>query len=237
MNSVVIPLGKSKIGHLDLRFVFRSIEKNLKNYGDIWIVGDKPSWAKNVRVLPHSDDPNPQWKEFNILRKIQAACLVKDITEDFLFTNDDIVLFEEIDATSYPFYHKGLWYDSWVNNRSNYRRTANHTRKWLLDRGFPELNFDTHTPIIYNKQKFLTSFNKVDWNTPWGYGIKSIYCAVNRVEPVFMEDCKLSKKYSLPDVRLKCDGRQLISFTDAPLKAGLRDYLEEKFPNKSIFEK
>lgn len=236
-NDIIIPLGKSELNHLDLRYALRAVEKNVKNFRDVWILGDLPKWIKNVRQLNVSDFPEPCWKERNIYRKIKAACLNQDISEDMFFMNDDHFILQPVDATDYPFYYKGSVTNSWIKNRSDYRKTMNHTRKYLEIRGFDDKNYDTHTPIIYNKQKFLTSFNEVNWETPWGYGIKTLYCSVNRVKGVFMEDMKLKKKYTYEEVKKMASGRQVISCTDAPLKYGLADYLEEKFPDKSIFEK
>lgn len=236
-NTIVIPLAPSKIGHLDLRFALRSIEKHVSNVKNIVLVGEKPHWAKNVDVIPHSDEADPKWKERNIYRKIQASCLSGLVTDDFFFANDDHVFLESIDATEYPFYFKGTATDSFINNRgSKYRITMSHLRKFLDARAFPDRNYDTHCPIIYNKSKFMDSFSEFDWNSPYGIGIKSVYCAVNRVEGVYMKDCKMVKKMTLSEVRMRCDGRHVISFTDAPLKAGLLEYLEEKFPSKSIYE-
>lgn len=236
-NDIIIPLGPSKIGHLDLKFALRSIEKNVKNYRDIWIIGDLPKWITGVKHLGFSDDPDPKWKEFNIYNKIRAACIKNEISEDMLMVNDDHFLLEEIDAISYPFYYKGTVTDSWIKNRSDYRKTMNHTRRYLMDRGFDDKNFDTHTPIIYNKKKYLTSFNAVNWGTPWGYGIKTLYCSVNRIKGEYMPDLKLKKKHTYEEVKKMVEGRHVVSCTDVPMKYGLADYLEELFPDKSKYER
>lgn len=237
-NSIVIPLAASKINHLDLRFLLRSIEKYASNVQNVVIVGEKPRWCTNVDVIPHSDASEEKWKERNIYRKLQAACISDLVTGNFTMFNDDYILLDDFDVSDYPFYYKGSVTDSFINNRfSKYRITMAHTKKFLETRGFLDRNYDSHCPIIFNKEKFLKSFSDFDWNSPYGIGIKSVYCAVNRVDGVYMEDCKIIKKLSLPEIREKCDGRHVISFTDAPLKAGLKEYLEEKFPHKSVFEK
>lgn len=235
-NSIVIPLGKSRIGHLDLRYALRSIEKHVKNVKNIVIVGDAPSWIKNVDVIGCSDDPSPSKKEKNIWNKVRVACLNSTVTGDFMFSNDDIIFLKDIDATDYPYYYSDTTTNRWIKNTTAYKKTVNHTRKLLDIRGFSDNYFDCHCPIIYNKEKFLNSFGSIDFSVPYGYCIKTIYCAVNRIDGEYMQDLKMSKKYSLSEVRMKCDGRHVISFTDAPLKAGLLEYLEEKFPDKSIYE-
>ena len=237
MNDIVIPIGPSKIKHLDLRYALRSIEKNVRNYRDVWLIGEKPEWCSDeINHLPHSDLDGPEWKEKSIWKKFMAACLVRGISDTFLATNDDIFILEEIDSGNYPFYFKGSCYDSMKANKSKYRATMNHTKKLLERRGFQDINADTHTPILYNKKEFLTTFEPEHWETRWGYGIKSLYCAFNRKEMVYMKDCKLSKKYTLEEVRERAEGRHVISCADAAMKTGLKDFLEEKFPNKSKYE-
>lgn len=233
---ILIPLGSSNIGHIDLRYALRSIERHVKNYRDIWIIGDLPQWIKGVKNIPHSDDPLPEWKEKNIYNKIMAGCLSPNVTDSFLFTNDDIYLLEDVDATQYPYYYKGTCYESMVANKNHYRKTMYHTKSLLERRGFKDINADAHCPIIYNKKEFLTTFEPEHWDTKWGYGIKSLYCAFNRKDMVYLNDCKIKKKLTLEQVRRVAEGRHVISCTDAPLKAGLLEFLQERFPTKSKYE-
>lgn len=234
---IVIPLGASNNNFFDLRYTLRSIEKNVRNYRDIWIIGDLPRWIQGVGNIPHSDDPDLKWKERNIWKKFMAACLNRNITDTFLATNDDIFIIDEIDATKYPFYYKGTCLDSMKANKTKYRATMSHTKKLLERRGFKDLNADTHTPILYNKKEFLSTFEDEHWLTPYGYGIKSLYCAFNKKPMVYMADCKLKKKYTLAEVEKKLTGRHVVSCTDAALKAGLGEYLQQKFPTKSSYER
>lgn len=235
-NSIVIPLTKSEIGYKDLRYALRSIEKNVKNFKNIVIVGEEPKFLKNVDFIPFSDDPDKRWKERNILRKVQAACLSPLVTNNFLFMNDDHFILHEIDATKYPYYFGGTWTISWMKNRGTYRATANHTRRWLENRGFPDNNFDIHCPIIYNKEKFMKSFNEIDFETPYGYGIKTLYCASNRIDGEYMRDMKMKMPYTLQEVKDKVEGRHVVSSTDVAIKYGLGEYLQTMFPEKSRFE-
>lgn len=236
MVDIVIPLGKSEINHLDLRYCLRSIEANVKNYRDVWIIGELPSWIQNVKNIPYSDADHPKWKEKNIKDKLTAASMNRQITDDFLMFNDDHFILSEIDATNYPYYNKGKIMDSVKGNIGPYRKTMHHTYNFCIRRGFPADNVDTHCPIIYNKEKFLQSFNNVDFLTPWGYGIKTIYCVVNRIKSEYMEDCKFRAKTKYDEVVSRSEGRHVISSYDGALEHGVGQYLDELFPNKSNFE-
>lgn len=233
---IVIPLGPSEIDHEDLRFCLRGIEKYVTNYRDIWIVGDLPSWIQGVGDIPHSDEWHPKWKEKNIWNKMMAACLNSKITPVFAMFNDDHVIIQKTDISKYPFYFKGTCEEAVKNNKSVYKKTMHHTRNLLLRRHFRDRNFDTHTPILYDKSKFLTTFEPEHWLTPYGYGIKSLYCGFNKIEGVYMPDCKIRKSKTREQFQETIKDRHVISFNDAGFK-GIKPYLQEIFTEKSSYEK
>lgn len=234
--SVVIPLAKSNDDYLELRYTLRSIEKHVKNYKDIWIVGDLPEWIQHVKNIPYSDASHPKWKEKNILDKITAASMNPFVSEDFLMMNDDHFILSEIDALNYPYYNKGKIMDSVKSNFGPYRKTMLHTYNFCVRRGFPKDNVDTHCPIRYNKSNFLQSFNKVDFLTPWGLGIKTVYCTVNRIKSEYMEDNKFRPNAKYETIVEESKGRHVISCYDGAMSNDLGRFMNEKFPNKSKYE-
>lgn len=237
MNDIVIPLTKSRTDFLDLKYTLRSIEKFAKNYNEIVIVGEKPKWIQGVIHIAHNDENDLRFKERNIFRKIKASCIKYGLTENVCFFNDDHFLLSDMDATDYPYYYKGTCEESYKSNKSMYKSTMYRTMKLLKDRNFPDRNFDTHTPIIYNRSTFLNTFSDVDFETPYGFGIKTLYSSFNNVNPVFMEDMKISKKITLEEARDLCKDRSIVSCTDAAIKTGLGEYLKEIFNKKSSYEK
>ena len=232
--NVVIPLCQSKINFLDLRFALRSIEKFVPNLGEIFIVGEKPSWIKNINHIPFKEKMDDRWKERNIFKKIEFA-FNNGVGENILFTNDDIILLEEVKA-HYPYYHKGSLTNALDTNTGGYRATMAHTISELVRKGKEINNFDIHCPIVYNKEKFLETVGKLDWNINFGFGIKSMYCGLNDIQGEHMDDCKLRGRLTKEEVSEKVKGRSVISCTDAPMKYGLGEYLNEILPNKSIYE-
>lgn len=236
MIDVILPLGKSKIDYLDLRYTLRGMEKYLKNYGDIYIIGEKPKWIKNVIHIPFADNPKKERKEFNIYSKILHYCYLKGSPRSFLFTNDDHIHLNEIDALTYPYYTRGDIEPAMKANKSNYRATLNHTRKHLRKLGLPELHCDVHCPIIYNSEEFIKTFEGVNWNVDWGYGIKSIYSVVNKktLEPFI--DCKITRDMSTIEIENKLNGRHVMSCDDGGLKENLINYLNRTLSEKSKYE-
>ena len=228
--SIVIPLGKSKINHLDLRYALRSIEK-FTEAGDVYIVGERPKWITGVNHLQLADNPRKEFKERNILLKTQAAF---EHTDRFLFMNDDHVLLQSVDVENYPNYYKGSCYQSMLNNNTSYRATMNQTKKWLERNDFIDLNYDGHCPIILEKELFSSRMGTMDWDVKFGYGMKSIYCAGLQGE--HMQDVKISKRVDFDQAAHYCGDRHVISFTDAAIKTGLGTYIDEILPYKSKYE-
>src|SRR5690242_4297239 len=127
---IVIPV---KIGaqSIELIYALRSLEKNLNGFGEVFIVGDKINALKGLNYIKVKDDKSSKFKERNIYRKILAACNDERVSEDFIFTNDDIMLTKLFDVNNIPFYHKGEIIDTMAKNAGDYRKSLNHSRKYL----------------------------------------------------------------------------------------------------------
>lgn len=230
MIDIVIPLGKSRTDYLDLRYTLRGIEK-FTTHGDIYIIGEKPNWITGVKHLTFPDNLDKKYKERNIYHKAFAAF---GYTDRFLFQNDDHIFIEETDIEKYPNYYKGTCHQSMLKNASNYRQTMNQTKKWLEAHDYPDLNFDGHYPLIMEEKQF-DQVRKCDWNQPFGYGMKSIYCA-GLQDQLYMEDGKISTQVTFKEAEARCQGRHVISCTDAAIKTGLGEYLKTILPTMSRYE-
>lgn len=232
---IVIPLTKSKIDFLDLKYCLRGIEKFVKNYRNIVIIGEKPKWIKNVIHIPFHEILSDVHKERNILDKFLISCKNSEISSNFIAYNDDYVNLREISIEKYPNFYKGELSDL-LNCDNTYRHTIRHTIEYLEKSDKKTFNYDTHCPIIYNKQKFLSTFEPVDFNIPFGYGIKSMYANINDIEGEFMPDMKFTGRNTKQEVAEICKERHIISCNETALRYGLGDYLKELFKTKSIFE-
>lgn len=233
---ILIPLYKSKTDYLDLRYCLRSIEKYLKNYGNIYLIGEKPNWVKNVIHIPFKDNQKKEFKECNIYHKVLHFCFDTSSTSDFFFMNDDHILLKEISTANYPYYSNGDLTERMGRNKSNYRATLNHTRKYLRSLGLPETHFDVHCPIVYNKELFIKSFDRINWEREWGYAIKSIYAGVNKKHPDPFTDCKIISDLTITEIEQKLSGRHVMSCDDGALKENLLTYLNRELNEKSQYE-
>ena len=227
MISVVYTLGKGSLfKDFEIRMSIRSVEKNVSGIKDIWVVGHCPEWLK-VNHIPATDPY--EIPDRNIVSKILKACDNPDITEDFLFLNDDHFILSPYEAATMPYY----WSEeipAYLKKRGlsdNYGKRVKNVYDHLVSKGLPTKYFDIHTPIIYNKTKFKEIMNGVDWNKPNAYLIKSLYANSLSIEG----EQRFDNKTANPPVR------NVGIFSTLPhIKASVQRYLTERFPKPSKYE-
>lgn len=176
--SIIIPLASngfgSRYGNVELKYCLRSIEKHLSGYGEIFLIGHKPNWVKNVQHIPATDEDRTWWKEWNIYRKILLACEDPRVSEDFLFMNDDHFLLKDFVAGEFPYYWDG-GLDDQTKREDQYGATVRNTHDLLKSLGIESpKHCDVHTPCLYNKDKFK-ALSKFNWSVKHGYCIKTLY--------------------------------------------------------------
>lgn len=229
MIDVVYCLGKgSKYKNNELRFSLRSIEKNLSGFGKVWIVGVRPEWLQDINHIP-AEDPYTYPPDRNIMEKLKKACEHPEVSENFLFVNDDHYLLHTFTAEAFPYYYNDYLMD-YVKRRGmdGYGRRANNTHEYLTENGVQTKNFDIHYPIIYNKAAFLNQVCGAPWSDKHdGFVIKSLYANMMGVQGEPIKDGKFNTLPS-PDVKV---------FSTYPhVKASIFRFLKEQFPQKSKFE-
>lgn len=230
---IVYVLGTGSRWHNnELRYSLRSVEKHLKAYDNVYIVGFKPGWLQNVIHIP-ADDAFRQEKERNIFHKITVACLDKRVSEDFIFFNDDHFLLQDVE--SMPYYHREPL-EQYVKGRvTTYKISANNTLQALKRRGYSTLNFDVHAPIIYNKSKFL-ELKKYNWNIRGAYIIKSLYCNTHGITGEMLTDCKIQTPLTELQLHDRIKGRPVFSIGDGAITKTLRLFMDRLYPRESEFE-
>lgn len=227
--TVVYSLGTgSVLKNFELRMSLRSVEKYLSGYSDVWIIGEFPDWLQNCQNKPLAD--TSKIPDHNIMLKIKAACETAEISDDFLFFNDDHFLLTEFQAPTFPYFHKGSL-ETYVAKRGKdgYGRRSANTLKFLQDNNLPTKHFDIHTPIIYNKAMFLKHVADLDWpKSRDGFIIKSLYANALNIEGIEQADNKFNWPPS-PNSKV---------FSTFPhMKASVTRFLMEQFPKMSIYEK
>lgn len=233
---VVYPLANvSRFSNNELKFSLRSLEKHVTGYRDIWVIGNNPSW--NNGKIKHIQAFDKGMKAINILEKIRLACLCPEISDTFLYINDDHIFLRDCDACTYPFYYSDDDLKDILNNRplnDPYRRIVIDTLNL-----YPELKyFDIHKPIRIEKAKFLEVYEKVNFKK-YGSGllIKSVYCNYHGIKGVKERDMILRTRLDslvLDVIKMKCD---VFSFHEEAVCDDLIRFLDKNYPIKSIYEK
>lgn len=243
MIDIVYALGSGSIwDDNELRYSLRSIEKHVASYGKIYIVGEYPHWLQHAIHIPCEDKYG---HERNIMEKIKVACNTDVISENFFFINDDHFLLKDCDISNYPHYNRGSLAESIakrVQYNDVYKEAMINTLEVLQHFGHSRNNFDVHTPIVYNKKKFIDIMALYNWEEH-EFIIKSLYCNSAGITGPIIDDCKLHgriAKWRLPE---KLKGHTLFSISDRSLnpypgdsESSVIELLKKLFPNKSKYE-
>jgi hypothetical protein len=226
MIDVVYVLGTgSKFNNHEIRFSLRSVEKHLRNMGNVWIVGEHHPGLKDVNFIKYPDKTTMPGT--NIMLKLTRACEDLGISDDFLFFNDDHFLLTDYDAPLFPYYFDKT-ITEFARPADAYVRQVKNTGKYLTQKGLPDKFFDVHTPIIFNKAKFIEYVtNGPDWSFPHRYVVKSIYGNAMRIEGEQFTD---NKTDAPPPPKSK------IFSTSSRVKASVQRFLLEQFPKKCRYE-
>jgi hypothetical protein len=241
---VVYVLGKgSRWNNNEIRFSLRSIEKNLKNYRRIFIIGEDPGFLKKVTVIPCEDIFSPSKNaDGNIITKVLRACEERGLTRDFLFINDDHLIMKEINAIDVPYFHKGNMIDfpHEYFELNFWRKRLWRTKNILHKKGYPAFHYDCHTPIVFNKKAFVEAMSNFDYKEGIGYTMKSLYA--NVVCPEKAVTLKGQKKTlfnhrNVEQTKERVKNAAFVSFNDDSLNPALKQWLYESFPEQSSYEK
>lgn len=241
MIDVVYVLGSGSAWHNnEIRFSLRALEKNLRDYQHIYVVGIKPDWLKNVRHIPHVDELIHN-ADGNIARKVLRVCQEEDLTEKFLFINDDHFINKPVRAADIPPYHKGdlTRYPEQFFQQSFWRGRLWRTKNVLLSRGFTTLHYDCHTPLVINKKLFPQALSQFDYEVNIGYTMKSMYANVvhgNSGQRLNGEKVTIFKKMTLKEIRRRCNNSPFVAVNDAGLNGAFKQWLFESYTDPSCYE-
>lgn len=225
--TVIIPYKDDILSEWELKYALRSIDKYLTGFTNVVIIGTPPEWYKGEFV--QAQDYNYR-KQFSIYSKLLVACELNNVSERFVMWNDDHYLLKRIDIAQID-----NWYDGYLKDTAGkthgvrYLETIKNTLQII-----PEtLNYDIHTPCIYDKQIFKKLFvNKTD-----EICIKSYYFnhrGGNR--SVEMKDFKVNQLLSKEAIKELIKDRLFFSTSTNGMKRPMFELMNELFPEPSRFE-
>jgi hypothetical protein len=218
----------------EIRFSLRSVEKNVKDFGRVFIVGELPVWLKNVEHIVCPDAFGIKWR--NAYTKILKVCWEEKLSDDFLLMNDDFFIFKEIVASEYPYYFSSVLSKDASYNKAKFMTTPQKTASVLPRRVENVRNFAVHRPCRFNKKKYL-EMPRFDLNMT-GFSPRSFYCNFYNVPGVQCTDITLSPLLAEKDFEKVIANRTDISiFSNTARSLIFQNWIRKKFPEPSRFEK
>ncbi len=229
MIDVIIPLNAtgSKHKNLELKYAIYSIRKHVKNVGDIYIVSsEQPANIENIKFVKNKDTHGR--KQMNIHTAIKAALNTEGISDNVLFWADDNVVLKPVDALDFPVAMRPgdlLDYSNEPGARV-WHRSCKNTALALQEKGCTTHNFEAHTPILFNKQKYLDLDNHFNFYTNVGLCYISVYLNYYGVKHThMMKDIKHTSESSIQVGLSVLHDKLFVGFNDAGFNDSMRTWL------------
>jgi hypothetical protein len=239
MTDIVYILGNgSKWQNNEIRYSLRSYFKHLTGIGKVFIVGHDPGIFKDVIHIPYQDKYAKN-KARNIYEKILAACNDERVSDDFLCSSDDTFLLADNNLDNFPYYYCGCLRDTYerLSKESKYRAYVEITLSVLLSKDLPTKNFNGHTPIVYNKEKFKQVMGRYNWELPKSYISKSLYCNTLRIEGTILPDKKIFRPMiSKAAIMRRIRYSPVFSIENESVNGFMEEVLDELYPDASPLE-
>jgi hypothetical protein len=217
----------------ELRYSIRSVVENIP-HNNVWLIGGKPKWYSGPYIKYENKYGN---KFMNIQDALQVAAKTSDITDDFVYMNDDFFIVHKLE--SMPSLRGGLLKDRIeksyeMSPSSYYARLLERTYDYLIKNNITDepLDYDTHIPMVLNKENLATLKQRQ-------YSVRTIYGNVFKIEAEPMQDVKV---YNGGRFKTKSfdDFNKLhlpfISSNDVSFEDVYKKVLKEMLPNPTIYE-
>lgn len=231
----VVYASKESKNNEELIYSLRSLANF--EHENVYIVGGKPKKIKNVIHIERYQKLLP--KDRNIELNLKLACLQEDLSESFVYMNDDI--FFLVPQKSIPALHNGP-----ISRRYNYYKTFKQ-KHWMdgLDAILDLLkkygiadpfNYEMHTPMVMEKSKVLEMLEIRDREFPdpnFLFHLKTFYGNYFNIGGRESQDVKVSHERLNNEFISK--HRFFLSTNDETFKGYAGDYIKAMFPDKSPY--
>lgn len=155
---IVVPVREGAVNE-QLRYALRSWAVNLP-HRRVWLVGGRPSWVTGVEHLPNRQAGRTKYQ--NTTSAVEAACLHPDVSDPFIYCNDDFFVLTPQPVL--PVFHRGpvAEVEAYYSTRGNgkYLRGLRETRDLLAGLGHPDpLSYELHVPLPVHKAGMLAALD------------------------------------------------------------------------------
>ena len=244
MTDILYIVGSgSEWNNNELRYSLRSIAKNGRNIGRVFLVGYKPDWVSDEVIHIPCGDPYDR-KHKNILNKVVYAMEHSDIGSHFLISSDDHYYMMPTDFDKLPIYYKAREIPAKVVGRKRweeYSLSVHDTRGILEERGLPIYQTNPHCNThwdaeVYRANKAL--FDLCMW-LPLGGEMNCVMGNLlisSGATPIEFNDAKLSRDLTEAEIARRAKKSGCISSVPEIEGSTLAHYLEKVFNDKCKYE-
>jgi len=209
---LVYILGTGSLSNNDeIRYSLRSIHKHMLDKGNVYVVGNRPDFLKDVTFIHGVDNFVDRWK--NAYYKTLQACNIEELSDEFLFMNDDFFATQNFTGEEVPFF---------ALKNSNGGACGKHS-------------FAVHYPIRFNKDMFKKM--PVSLEMKGHISPRTFYGNFYNAPPTFTEDCILRVFEREDDYEIVRKDKRFFSTDDLTFQNQIfRDWLQSIFPDPSPWE-
>ena len=249
MITVVIPYLHSDAVWNELILTVRSIEKYFAEEHRIILVGDKHP-KLNLPVIECELVKGFSFaKCADSINKMRCICESNEISEEFLYWYDDIVLLKDLWLNFFETQYCLLdmaTYHNWGN--SHYDQLKISTYTFLREQRLHQYNFETHLPKLFNKSKMrfmLDNLVKDNKKLLLNSLYNNFYYPGKPIELRLDDMIKggfygVSSPYSFGNInnfQEVLSSKLFLNYNNRGLSDGLKKYIISRFPNKCSYER
>lgn len=241
-TSVVIPYCKEFAQGKELLYALRSWDKNCCFPADFVVIGDKEDWFSDeihfIECPRVSDNPS-----VDTYHKLKVALESDLVTDDFIWTNDDIYVLQPIDLSHIQL-PKVLGPLDTSKYKGFYRENMQRTIDFLKQLGASCQNYGTHTPVMFNKASWLGMIAKLDEQITQGMLYTSIYFNLQQPQVTTVTLDWRKDPFLLPvvsqnpstEVVKSLLPKMFLNNARSGYSPWLESFLDKEFPAKCLFE-
>ena len=241
-TSVVIPYCKEFAQGKELLYALRSWDKNCCFPADFVVIGDKEEWFSDeihfIECQRVSDNPS-----VDTYHKLKVALDSDLVTDDFIWTNDDIYVLQPIDLSHIQL-PKVIGPLDTSKYKGFYRENMQRTIDCLKQLGAACQNYGTHTPVMFNKASWLGLIAKLDEQITQGMLYTSIYFNLQQPQVTAVTLDWRKDPFLLPvvsqnpstEVVKSLLPKMFLNNARSGYSPWLESFLDKEFPAKCLFE-
>ncbi len=195
MPNDIIYILKDNITTTELKYSLRSVEENFP-HRYVFFVGGQPKGLKPDIAIKHQQTGDSKWAM--IKSSMWKAVNCSELSDDFFLFNDDFFVMKPAlgsfvnyaDRTLSDRIEEFKQENPWLNP---YARTLLKAKEELKTLGCPEVNYDVHMPMLFNKKLVKETINQC--SSPQ---FRSVYGNINRIPFIQHKDVKVYDMETIP---------------------------------------